>query len=139
MGATAMVFSHRSRLSTKNVDAVFVPKLEVYQAVAEVAAAAGMENDWGNVAVKRFFSEKNEILPLWDCPGLKVFVVAPEYLLVMKCMSMRYGRNDTDLADVRFREAAQVLDLFSQYYPEDCIQPQTRFAIEEICQQFSKS
>jgi len=73
-----MVLSLRSRLSTKDVDAVFVPKLEVYQAVAEVAAAAGMEKDWGNVAVKRFFSEKNEILPLWDYQGWKVFVAPPE-------------------------------------------------------------
>jgi hypothetical protein len=132
-------------LSTKDVDAVFVPKQEVYQAVAEVAIAAGVEKDWLNDAVKGFLSEKNEILPLRDYPGLKVFVAAPEYLLAMKCMSMRLGRDDTDLADVRFlmdrlelREPAQVLDLVSCYYPEDRIQPKTRFAIEEICQQLSK-
>jgi hypothetical protein len=144
-GGAAMVLGHRSRLSTKDVDAVFVPKQEVYQAVAEVAIAAGVEKDWLNDAVKGFLSEKNEILPLRDYPGLKVFVAAPGYLLAMKCMSMRLGRDDTDLADVRFlmdrlelREPAQVLDLVSCYYPEDRIQPKTRFAIEEICQQLSK-
>jgi hypothetical protein len=49
------------------------------------------------------------------------------------------------LADVRFlmgrlglRDAGQVLDLVSRYYPEDRIQPKTRFAIEEICQHLSK-
>jgi hypothetical protein len=143
-GGAAMVLGHRSRLSTKDVDAVFVPKQEVYQAVAEVAVAAGLENDWLNDAVKGFLSEKNEILPFWDYPGLKVFVAAPEYLLAMKCMSMRLGRDDTDLADVRFlmdrlglMKAEQVLDLVSFYYPEDRIQPKTRFAIEEICQHLS--
>jgi hypothetical protein len=145
-GGAAMVLAHRSRSSTKDVDAVFVPKQEVYQAVAEVAAAAGVDKDWLNDAVKGFLSEKNEILPLRDYPGLKVFVAAPEYLLAMKCMSMRLGRDDTDLADVRFlmdrlglKEASQVIQLVSCYYPEDRIQPKTRFAIEEICQSLSNS
>lgn len=144
-GGAAMVLAHRARISTKDVDAVFVPKQEIYQAVAEVAAAAGVEKDWLNDAVKGFLSENNEILPLRDYPGLKVFVAVPEYLLAMKCMSMRLGRDDTDLADVRFlmnhlglRDAAQVLDLVCRYYPEDRIPAKTRFAIEEICHQLSK-
>ena len=144
-GGAAMVLAHRARLSTKDVDAVFVPKQEVYQVVAEVAAVAGVEKDWLNDAVKGFLSEKNDVVPLRDYPGLKVFVAAPEYLLAMKCLSMRLGRDETDLADVRFlmdrlglRDAAQVLDLVSRYYPEDRIQPKTRFAIEEICQHLSK-
>lgn len=37
----AMVLAHRARLSTKDVDAVFVPKQEIYQSVAEVAAEQG--------------------------------------------------------------------------------------------------
>ena len=144
-GGAAMVLAHRSRLSTKDVDAVFVPKQEVFHAVAEVADAAEVGKDWLNDAVKGFLSDKNELLPLRDFPGLKVFVAAPEYLLAMKCMSMRLGRDDTDLADVRFlmnhlglADAEQVLDLVGRYYPEDRIQPKTRFAIEEICQQLSK-
>ena len=80
-------------------------------------------------------------------PNLIALIARPIYeALAMKCMSMRLGRDDTDLADFRFlmdclslREAAKVLDLVSQYYPEDRIQPKTRFAIEEICQQLSKS
>jgi hypothetical protein len=59
-------------------------------------------------------------------------------------MSMRLGRDDTDLADVRFLmnrlglgRVEEVLDLMSHYYPDNRIQPQTRFAIEEICQQMS--
>ena len=35
------------------------------------------------------------------------------------------------------RDAGQVMDLVSRYYPEDRIQPKTRFAIEEICQHLS--
>lgn len=145
-GGAAMVLAHRARLSTKDVDAVFVPKGEVYQAADAVAAEAGLERDWLNDAVKGFLSEQNEILPIRDYPGLKVFVAAPEYLLAMKCLSMRLGRDETDLADVRFlmnylnlRNAGQVLDLVSRYYPENRIQAKTRFAVEEICNQLSKT
>lgn len=144
-GGATMLLAHRSRLSTKDVDAVFVPKQEIYQSVAEVAAAAGVEKDWLNDAVKGFLSEKNDIVPLLDYPGLKVFVAAPEYLLAMKCMSMRLGRDATDLEDIRFlmdrlalKEASQILNLVRCYYPEEQIQPKTRFAIEEICQHLSK-
>ncbi len=144
-GGAAMVLAHRARLSTKDIDAVFVPKQEVYQAAYEVAEEVGMEKDWLNDAVKGFLSVKNDIVPLRDYPGLKVFVAAPEYLLAMKCLSMRLGRDETDLSDVRFlmdrlglNDAAQVLDLVSCYYPEDRIQPKTRFAIEEICQNLSQ-
>ncbi|MEX1116475.1 MAG: DUF6036 family nucleotidyltransferase [Akkermansiaceae bacterium] len=145
-GGAAMVLAHRARLSTKDVDAVFVPKQEVYQAAAEVAAACHAEEDWLNDAVKGFLSDRNETSLLTDLPGLKVFVASPEYLLAMKCLSMRLGKEETDLEDVRFlmdhldlREAKDVLDLVSRYYPEDRIQPKTRFAVEEICQQLNRT
>jgi len=144
-GGAAMVLAHRARLSTKDIDAVFLPKKEVYQAAHEVAAEFGIEKDWLNDAVKGFISGKNDIIPIRDYPGLKVFVAVPEYLLAMKCLSMRLGRDDTDLSDVRFlmdrlglSEAAQVLDLVSHYYPEGRIQAKTRFAIEEIFQNLSQ-
>ena len=72
-GGAAMVLAHRARLSTKDIDAVFVPKQEVYHAAYEVAAEAGIEKDGIYVAVKGFLSEKNEFVPLRDYPGLKVF------------------------------------------------------------------
>jgi len=144
-GGAAMVLAHRARLATKDVDAVFVPKQEVYEAAAEVARECGAENDWLNDAVKGFLSERNETSLLLDLPGLKVFVASPEYLLAMKCMSMRLGKEETDLEDVRFlmnhlglREAKEVLDLVGRYYPEDRIQPKTRFAVEEICQKLKR-
>lgn len=137
-----MVLAHRARLATKDVDAVFVPKREVYEAAAEVAVACGAEADWLNDAVKGFLSDRNETSLLLDLPGLKVFVASPEYLLAMKYMSMRLGKEETDLDDVKFllnhlelRKAEDVLDLVSRYYPEERIQPKTRFAIEELCQQ----
>jgi len=140
-GGAAMVLAHKARISTKDVDAVFAPKDIVYQVAAEVTRDCGAPDGWLNDAVKGFLSAKGETHPLLDLPNLKVFVAAPEYLLAMKCMSMRLGKDETDIRDIRLlmrqlglRQAEAVLELVEQYYSRHQIQPKTRFAIEELCQ-----
>lgn len=143
-GGAAMVLAHQARLSTKYVDAVFVPKRLVYEAAAEVAREHGAPDGWLNDAVKGFVSSRNDTRPLLDFPNLKVYVASPEYLLAMKCISMRLGRDDTDLNDIRFlmkrlelHGADDVLRLVEAYYPANLVPPKTRFAIEELCQQLA--
>ena len=145
-GGAAMVLAHRARVSTKDVDAVFVPKTEVYAAAAEVTREHGAPEGWLNDAVKGFLSDRAESRPLRDLPNLKVFVAAPEYLLAMKCMSMRLGKDETDIRDIRFlmqqlglQRADAVLDIVEKYYPRNRIQAKTRFAIEELCQEEESS
>jgi hypothetical protein len=140
-GGAAMVLAHKARVSTKDVDAVFAPKNEVYAAASEVTREYGAPEGWLNDAVKGFLSDKAEIHPLLDLPHLKIFVAAPEYLLAMKCMSMRIGKDETDIRDIRFlmrhlelKRADAVLDIVEKYYPRNQIQAKTRFAIEELCQ-----
>ncbi|MEI6169121.1 MAG: DUF6036 family nucleotidyltransferase [bacterium] len=145
-GGAAMVLAHKARLSTKDVDAVFAPKALVYQAAAKVTEECGAAEGWLNDAVKGFLSSAGETKPLLDLPNLKVFVAAPEYLLAMKCMSMRIGKDETDIHDIRFlmkhlklRNAAAILNVVEKYYPGNQIQPKTRFAIEELCQEIETS
>jgi len=141
-GGAAMVLAHKARLSTKDVDAVFAPKELVYKAAAEVTRECAAAEGWLNDAVKGFLSDKGETQPLLDLPNLKVYVAVPEYLLAMKCMSMRLGKDETDIRDIRFlmgrlglRSAEVVLSIVERYYPRNQIQPKTRFALEEMCQQ----
>ena len=141
-GGAAMLLAHKARVSTKDVDAIFVPKADVYAAAAEVTREYGAPEGWLNDAVKGFLSDKAETRPLLDLPHLKVFVAAPEYLLAMKCMSMRIGKDETDIRDIRFlmrhlglNRADAVLDIVEKYYPRNQIQPKTRFAVEELCQE----
>jgi hypothetical protein len=140
-GGAAMVLAHQARVSTKDVDAVFAPKSEVYRAADEVALECGLDSGWLNDAVKRFLSEHGETSPILEYPHLKVYVAVPEYLLAMKCMSMRLGKDETDLKDIRFlvdrlklKTAEAVLALVERYYPGNSIQPKTRFAVEELFQ-----
>ena len=145
-GGAAMVLAHSARASTKDVDAIFFPKTEVYAAADDVTREHGAPEGWLNDAVKGFASAAPETCPLFDLPNLKVFVAVPEYLLAMKCLSMRIGKDETDLADIRFlmrhlglRRAADVLEIVETFYPRNQIQPKTRFAIEELCQTGGKS
>jgi len=144
-GGAAMVLAHKARLSTKDVDALFAPKDVIYQAAAEVTLECGAAEGWLNDAVKGFLSDRSETQPLLDLPNLKVFVAVPEYLLAMKCMSMRIGKDETDIRDIRFlmemlglKNAESVLTIVEHYYPRNQIQPKTRFAIEELCEQLER-
>lgn len=139
-GGAAMVLAHQARVSTKDVDAIFIPKAAVFAAAAEVTREHDAPEGWLNDAVKGFVSPHGDTVPLLDLPYLKVFVAAPEYLLAMKCMSMRIGKDETDIRDVRFllqhlglRRADAILDLVEKYYPRNRIPPKTRFAVEELC------
>jgi hypothetical protein len=138
-GGAVMVLAFKARPSTKDVDAVFIPKDLIYQAAGEVEDQFGAPESWLNDAVKGFVSLREEVDPYRDLPNLKVFTAAPEYLLAMKCMSLRIGLGSSDVEDVRFlirhlglTSAKDLLDRIEKYYPRNQISPKTQFAVEEL-------
>ncbi len=138
-GGVAMVLVLNARPSTKDVDAVFAPKEIIYQAAKEIEDLQGAPENWLNDAVKGFISSRDEHVPFWDFSNLKVYTATPEYLLAMKCISLRLGRGDTDLEDILFlinhlgiKSATDLLTLVENYYPRNRISPKTQFAIEEL-------
>ncbi len=138
-GGAAMVLALKARPSTKDVDAVFIPKKMIYQAAKEVEERYGAPEGWLNDAVKGFISLREERDPYRDFPNLKVFTATPEYLLAMKCLSLRIGLGSRDVEDIRFLirhlgigSAQDLLDRIEKYYPKRQISPKTQFAIEEL-------
>lgn len=141
-GGAAMVLAHKARVSTKDVDAVMEPKSVIYEAAARVERSDGAPQGWLNDAVKGFVSAAAKADLLYDWPHLKVYVASADYLLAMKCLSMRLGKDETDLQDVRFlmnklnlHNPEDIFNLIERFYPQRLIQPKTRFAIIEICQE----
>jgi hypothetical protein len=144
-GGAAMVLVLEARPSTKDVDAVFVPKEIIYRAAKEIEDVHGAPENWLNDAVKGFISARGEHEPFLDLPNLKVYTATPEYLLAMKCISLRLGRGDTDLEDIRFltnhlgiKSATDLFNLVENYYPRKQISPKTQFAIEELLESLEK-
>lgn len=131
-----MALAYDARRATRDVDAVFAPKEEIYQVAREVAEEFGLPEGWLNDAVKGFLAGPDPAaIPVLDLPGLRVLAASPRYLLAMKCLASRRG----DEADIRFlinqlglTRVDQVLEIVLSAYPEARLLPRTRFMLEEI-------
>lgn len=139
VGGAVMCLALDARAATRDVDAFLKPARPIRQAAARVAARAGVQADWLNDAVKAFLSPRGEFDPYLELDHLRVFVARPEYLLALKCASMRLGEEFQDLDDVRFllrylniSTADAALEVVRRYFDETQLPPKTRFALEEL-------
>lgn len=92
-----------------------------------------------NDAVKGFLDERGDFDRFLELPNLSVFIARPEYLLAMKCASMRLAEEFRDVDDVRYllrylnvTSADQALEIVTRYFDEDRLMPKTHLAIEEM-------
>lgn len=139
VGGAVMCLVLDARPATRDVDAFFRPTRVIRRAAARVAAQAQVADDWLNDAVKGFLSPRGDFDPYLELPHLRVFVARPEYLLAMKCASMRLGEEFHDLDDVRYllrylnlTTVDQALELVTRYFNEDRLPPKSRLALEEL-------
>jgi hypothetical protein len=139
VGGAVMCLALDARAATRDVDAFFRPARVIRQAAARIAGQVGVADDWLNDAVKGFLGRRGEFDPYLELDHLHVFVARPEYLLAMKCVSMRLGEEFQDLDDVRFllrylniASIDAALDMVRRYFDDDQIPPKTRYALEEL-------
>jgi hypothetical protein len=139
VGGAVMCLVFDARPATRDVDAFFRPTPLIRQAAARVAVKQGVPETWLNDAVKGFLSPRGDFDPYLELPHLRVFTARPDYLLAMKCASMRLGAEFRDLDDVRYLlrylnistvEAA--LAVVRRYFDEGMLAPKTRLALEEL-------
>jgi hypothetical protein len=150
-GGSALMLTYDWRLATRDVDAVFEADRHTVRRLARQIAE---ENDWDvnwlNDGVKGFLSAADSspeakrlfrTYPSEEEPGLRVMIASPEYLFAMKCRAMRLGGVDEsiDVDDIRrlageigLTSAREALDLVAAFYPDQLIEPKTRFGLEEI-------
>ncbi len=124
VGGAVMCLAYAARPSTQDVDALFRPAREVREAAARVAVQAGIQPDWLNDGVKGFLSERGEFSPFLELDHLRVMVAQPEYLLAMKCLSLRIGAEFHDEDDVRYllrhlgiESYEQAVAVITRFYP----------------------
>ncbi len=139
VGGAVMCLVLDARPATRDVDAFFRPTKLIREAAARVADRAGVPQSWLNDAVKAFLSPRGDFDPYLELPHLRVFVARPEYLLAMKCASMRLGEEFQDLDDVRFllrylnvTSADEALEIVTRYFDEKQLLPKTRLALEDL-------
>lgn len=136
VGGAAMALAYDARRVTRDIDAIFVPKAEVYREAQLLAEELGLPELWLNDAVKGFLAGTDvNATPVLDVPGLRVLAASPRYLLAMKCLASRRE----DESDIRFllkrlgiQKVQDALDVVQQIYPDRKIPPRTQFFLEEV-------
>jgi hypothetical protein len=136
VGGAAMALAYDAVRVTRDVDAVFIPKNEVYRASRAMAEDFGLPETWLNDAVKGFLAgEDIERIPVLEVPGLRVMAASPRYMLAMKCLAARLE----DESDIRhlvgflgIETLEEVLALVESVYPERPIPARARFLLEEM-------
>lgn len=138
VGGAAMALAFNTRRATRDVDAVFEPKAEIYQAARRVAAHHKLPDDWLNDAVKGLLPGPDpQSRPVLDVPGLRVSVPSARYLLALKVAAARVDR---DADDIRFlaeecglRTAEEIIDLTERIMNgRQPLLPKAQFLIEEM-------
>jgi hypothetical protein len=137
VGGAALALAFNSRRATRDIDAVFEPKSEVYSAAHEVADRLSLPHDWLNDAVKGFIPGTDpEAIPVFERPGLSVTAASARFLLAMK---LRAARVELDGDDIRFladllglKTADAVLAIATQRYDARDLPPRARFLVDEL-------
>jgi hypothetical protein len=137
VGGAAMALAFKARPATRDVDAVFKRKNEVFKAAAQVARELNLPDEWLNSAVKKYIGRPDhKPLPILDLPGLRLMAGSAEYLLAMKILA---DRHDRDREDLRFligmlnlKSVKQAERAFHDVYPSHEIRPDTRARLAEI-------
>lgn len=137
VGGAAIALAYDQRRATRDIDAVFAPKNEVYVAAARVGAALELPEGWLNDAVKGFLQGPDHFpTKTLDMPGLRCEVASAETVLVLKCLAHRLGEDDDDVillaAQLGLRTADQVLDLVEQVGHSRLLTPQVELFVRSV-------
>jgi Nucleotidyltransferase of unknown function (DUF6036) len=98
VGGAAMALAYDARRATRDVDAVFEPKTEIYEAAADVAADLGLPPGWLNDAVKGFLAADDpHSAMVLEVPGLRCQVASARMLLALKVLAHRVGEDEEDV------------------------------------------
>ena len=136
VGGAAIALAYDARRSTRDIDAVFEPKLAIYEAAAEVAERFDLPAGWLNDAVKGFLAgDDPDAAPVLDVPGLRCLAASPRMLLALKVLAHRVGEDEGDvmfLAEaLGLRTSADVLAVAEDVFG-DRLEPAARFFVEEL-------
>jgi hypothetical protein len=137
VGGAAMALAYSTRRVTRDIDAVFEPKLAIYQAAERVAARLDLPEDWLNDGVKGFLpGADRDAVPLPEIVGIEVTAASPRYLLAMKLLAMRFGEDDDDitilLRQTGIESPDEALALLARMYPSHEPPLKTRLFLDEI-------
>ena len=136
VGGAAIALAFAERRSTRDIDAVFEPKLVIYETAAEMAEELGLPDGWLNDAVTGFLQTgDDDAAAVLELPGLRVATASARVLLAMKVLAHRAGEDDDDVrllaGQLGLETAADVLAVAADVYG-DRLDAASQFFVEEL-------
>jgi hypothetical protein len=134
-----MALAFSSRRVTRDLDAVFEPKKEIYDEAAKMARERGLPANWLNDSVQGLLPER--VKPIagaasFSSAGIHVGVASPEYLFAMKAMAARQEADGDDLrtlaSAVNIKTAQEGLDLVERFYGANWLTMKTQLILEDM-------
>jgi hypothetical protein len=138
VGGGAIALAYSNDRATRDIDAVFEPKMRVYEVAKTMADEFGLPMDWLNDGVKGLlpdFADTGEQFTT-SSEGINIVVPSPEYLFAMKATSARIGIDDDDLRLLGtltgIRTAEQAYEVVERFYRRDRVSSKAGFFIQTI-------
>lgn len=139
VGGAVMCLVFNARKSTMDLDGYFLPTTIVRKTAEKIAVEENLPKGWLNDGVKGFFSDQGDFSIFLELPHLKIYTATPEYILAMKCLSLRIGEEFSDLSDVQYllrylnlETVPDAVKIITNYYPKEKFPPKTIYVLEEI-------
>lgn len=140
VGGSAMALAYDRDRLTRDIDGVYVPKMEVYaEAERMVSDYDDLDSGWLNDAAKGFLTSNRdtEARIIASFPGVTVSVASPERLLAMKIHAARIDRDQDDILKlceiIGIRSIDQALEIASAEYGSQLL-PKSKFLTIELLQ-----
>jgi Nucleotidyltransferase of unknown function (DUF6036) len=138
VGGAAIALAYSEDRATRDVDAIFEPKMRVYEIAISMANELELPRDWLNDGVKGLLPdfEDRDAQCTFESPGIHMVVPSPDYLFAMKAVSARIGFDDDDLKLLARRigvtTASGAYDAIERYYRRERISAKAGFYIQTI-------
>jgi len=139
VGGAAMALAFSRDRVTRDLDAVFEPKMAVYEEAAAIAREHSLPDGWLNDGVEGLLPDKlrpAEGSATFSTRGLHVGVASPQYLFAMKAQAARQETDGDDLRTLArvlgLKTADEALDLVERFYGAERLSAKTQLLLGDI-------
>ncbi len=142
VGGAAMILAYSRDRVTRDIDAIFEPKMIVYSEVSAIANEHKIPSNWLNDAVKGLLPEITDQgeVTVYRWPGITVTVASAEYPFAMKASAARIATDSEDLlvlaSHLGIDTADEALAILVKYYSPKHLMPKSSLLLRSL---FSKT
>lgn len=141
VGGSAMALAYDRERLTRDIDAVYAPKSEVFGEAQRMAAERDdLDDGWLNDAMKGFLTGNPDVEAkvIMTTPGLTVLVASPRRLLSMKILAARVERDSDDILTLCRLTGVQSIDevlAIAEAEYGNRLEPKSKFLAIELLQE----